>query len=429
MSQHCGYIVEVKELKPHTNADKLQLATFFGETVIVGLDTKIGDIGVYFPCDLQLSLEYCDANDLCKKRADGTDGAGYMDRDKRNVTAIRLRGEKSYGLYAPLSSLAFTGVDLSIFKVGDIIDTVAGISICQKYIPRRPNRAAAGQGSHTRKKKVKSSLPYFVEHVDTPQLRYNLSMFKPGDIICLTEKVHGTSSRNGYTLSIKPQTWLQKLFHIKTSKYVDAVGTRRTLITENNGGYYGTNAFRMEWAEKFKGKLIPGEQVFGEIAGFYDFNAPIMAVCNNAKVNDKQFMTYYGATTTFSYGCSPTATLAPLNRYFIYRMTYTTPEGHIIEYPWDVVQQRAFEMGFETVPELERFIYTTEEDFLARINKYLDTPSCIDPHHIREGVVIRALNAVNFKVAKEKSWNFKVLEGIVKSEAVEPDLEEAEDLL
>ena len=185
----------------------------------------------------------------------------------------------------------------------------------------------------------------------------------------------------------------------------------------------------MEWAEKFKGKLIPGEQVFGEIAGFYDFNDPIMAVCNNAKVNDKQFMTYYGATTTFSYGCSPTATLAPLNRYFIYRMTYTTPEGHIIEYPWDVVQQRAFEMGFETVPELERFIYTTEEDFLIRINKYLDTPSCIDPRHIREGVVIRALNAVNFKVAKEKSWNFKVLEGIVKSGAVEPDLEEAEDLL
>ena len=141
---HNGFIVEIKELRPHTNADKLQLATFFGETVIVGLDTKIGDIGIYFPCDLQLSLEYCDANDLCRKRADGTAGAGYLEREKRNITAIRLRGEKSYGLYAPLSSLAFTGVDLSTFKIGDTIDIVGGICICQKYIPRRPNCVAAG---------------------------------------------------------------------------------------------------------------------------------------------------------------------------------------------------------------------------------------------------------------------------------------------
>ena len=44
---HNGFIVEIKDLKPHNNADKLQLATFFGETVIVGLDTKIGDIGIY----------------------------------------------------------------------------------------------------------------------------------------------------------------------------------------------------------------------------------------------------------------------------------------------------------------------------------------------------------------------------------------------
>ena len=102
---HTGYIVEVKDLRPHNNADKLQLATFFGETVIVGLDTKIGDIGIYFPCDLQLSEEYCDVNDLCRKRADGTDGKGYLERDKRNIKAISLRGEKSYGLYAPLTSL------------------------------------------------------------------------------------------------------------------------------------------------------------------------------------------------------------------------------------------------------------------------------------------------------------------------------------
>lgn len=28
MSEHCGYVVKVEKLRPHTNADKLQIATF-----------------------------------------------------------------------------------------------------------------------------------------------------------------------------------------------------------------------------------------------------------------------------------------------------------------------------------------------------------------------------------------------------------------
>ena len=46
-----AYVVEVKELRPHNNADRLQIATFFGNDTSVSLNTKIGDIGVYFPVD------------------------------------------------------------------------------------------------------------------------------------------------------------------------------------------------------------------------------------------------------------------------------------------------------------------------------------------------------------------------------------------
>ena len=56
--EHCGYVVEVKELRKHSNADRLLIATFFREDVVVGLDTKVGDKGVFFPCDLQLSLDF-----------------------------------------------------------------------------------------------------------------------------------------------------------------------------------------------------------------------------------------------------------------------------------------------------------------------------------------------------------------------------------
>ena len=47
--EHCGYVVKITELRKHTNADRLQIATIFGNSVIVSLDTHIGDMGVYFP--------------------------------------------------------------------------------------------------------------------------------------------------------------------------------------------------------------------------------------------------------------------------------------------------------------------------------------------------------------------------------------------
>lgn len=429
-----GYVIEVKDLKPHSNADRLQVLTVFGTTTCVSLDVKVGDLGIYFPADGQLSIEFCEANHLCRRKQDGTPDTGYMDPDKRNVTAIKLRGEKSDGIYLPIECLAFTGVELEDFKPGDTIDVVNKIEICKKYIPRsnKTNRSNEG-GNRTRKHTIQNTIPYFKEHVDTPQLRFSLNKFKPGDYICITEKLHGTSSRNGNCLVIsEKRNVFQKLFHLKSKEktsFKNIVGTRRTIVSDDNNGYYGTNEFRKIWGDKFINKLNPGEEVFGEIVGFYEPNKPIMPIGNNKKVNDKKFIAKFGDTTTFSYGCSEIGFLAPLNRYFIYRMTYTTENGYSIEYPWDLVQLRAEQMGFEVVPELERFIYTTEEDFLTRVNKYLDQPSLIDPRHIREGVVIRRLNSALFDVAKEKSYNFKVLEGITKTNAEIADMEEIEETL
>lgn len=52
MSKHCGYVIKVQNLKPHSNADRLQVLEVFGTETCVGLDVKVGDIGVYFPTDL-----------------------------------------------------------------------------------------------------------------------------------------------------------------------------------------------------------------------------------------------------------------------------------------------------------------------------------------------------------------------------------------
>ena len=50
-----AYITEVKELRKHSNADRLQVATFFGNDTIVGLDVKVGDITLLYTHQLFLT--------------------------------------------------------------------------------------------------------------------------------------------------------------------------------------------------------------------------------------------------------------------------------------------------------------------------------------------------------------------------------------
>lgn len=423
-----AYVTTLKNLRKHSNADRLQVGECLGNSVVVSLEYTEGQRGIYFPVDGKLSEEFAVANNLVRKKdAEGKNIGGYLDPNKRNITAIKLRNEKSDGLFLPLKCLETFG-DISTLNDGDRIDTFNGHLICEKYIPRRNH--SSNSSLESKKYKAKQEVyPYFIEHIDTPQLRFSMENFKPGDIICLTEKVHGTSSRNAYSYVISyKKNIFDKIFHKKGKKVTSMdylIGTRRTVVENEKGGYYGSNGFRIKWGEKFQGKLEAGEEVFGEIAGYTDDMIPIMPSVDNIKTNDKNFIKKFGNITNFTYGCDE----SNKSRYFIYRMTYTSPSGYIIEYPWDLVKLRAEQMGFETVPELDRFIYTTEEDFISKIKKCLDIPSTIDSSHIIEGVVVRVLNSPYFKVAKEKSWNFKVIEGIAKNEAENPDMEEAEELL
>ena len=135
MASHCGYVVKIEKLRPHPNADRLQIATFFGNDTCVGLDVRQGEIGIYFPSDLQLSVEFCDENHMCRVKADGTPDTGYLERDKRAVKAIRLRGEKSDGIFVPIAAVAYTGVNLDELNIGDKVDILNGHEICCKYIP------------------------------------------------------------------------------------------------------------------------------------------------------------------------------------------------------------------------------------------------------------------------------------------------------
>lgn len=445
---HCGYIVKVKELRKHPNADKLYIATFFGNDTCVSIDTQVGDIGVYFPCDLQLSLEFCIANHLCRKLPDGTADTGYMEVDKRNITAIRLRGERSDGLYLPISCFNYCYDDdaSAYLKVGDIINEVNGHPICNKYIPRtrKQNNTNNSNVSKTRKHKDPIA-PLFKEHIDTAQLAYNLSAFKPGDLIEITRKLHGTSARIGYLPILKgyKRTLWDKITRkdgkpIYQYDYID--GTRRTLLVSYDGGFYGSNEFRKHFHEAIKGKLHEGESVYAEIVGFTDDGVPIMGSVSNKKTNDKAFIKQYGDMTTFSYGCDPTGVTAPKNDFYVYRMTLTTHDGYTVEYSPEYTRYRCEQMGVKFVPiEWRGYIpehpasetddtITAGEWIMNKAEQYYDGPEPIDPRHVREGVVVRLIDKPSFTAYKHKNFSFRLISGIIVNNSNPVDETVAEEL-
>ena len=460
---YCGYITKLQNVRPHSNADRMKLADCFGNTVCVGIDTPEDTLLIYFPTDGQLSTEYCEYNNLVRKKDEnGNNIGGYMDPDKRNVTAIKLRGEKSDGLVMPLESLAFTGVDISTFKMGDTITVVNGHEICKKYIPVNKKAPRVSEGNRTRKKKVPIA-PLFAEHADTEQLAYNMDAFKPGDEIEITLKMHGTSQRTGYLPVFKgyKRTLWDKICRragepIYEWDYVS--GTRRTVLENFDGGFYGSNAFRKQHENLFRGKLWKGETVYYEVVGFTDDGAPIMASCSNKKLNDKEFIKKYGDTTVFSYGCSPTGTkrmvgedadgrfmidvATPKSDVYVYRMTMTNEDGNIVEYTPNFMRYRCELMGVKTVPVMWKGTIPDEEIFTGvnceftdpgefireKAEEFYDGPDPIGKTHIREGVVIRILNRPKFCAYKHKNWYFKALEGIVKVDAEAPDMEEADGI-
>lgn len=194
---YCAYVTTIRELRKHSNADRLQCATIFGNNVIVDLSYQAGQRVIYFPVDGQLGEDFAKENNLVRvKDAEGNNTGGYLDPDKRNITALKLRGEQSDGLVLPLEVLS-KYTDIEKLTDGEQITTLNGYEICRKYIPRsnRQNKYGTPGVSKTRKSRKdeneKVSYPFFVEHIDTAQLAYNQGAFKPGDTCYITLKMHG----------------------------------------------------------------------------------------------------------------------------------------------------------------------------------------------------------------------------------------------
>lgn len=411
-----AYVVKLKTA-PHPNADRLQIGFVSGSQVVVGGDTKDGELVLYFPSDGQLSKEYANANDLIARKDDMGNkiGGGYFD-EKRRVKSQNFRKVRSEGFVMPLTSLEFTNYDISKLKEGDAIDNLNGVPICNKYFTKA-TLAAIGT-----KKKVKMYAD-FPEHFDTAQFRF--VHVPAGAVLYFTEKEHGTSVRYGNVLVHKPYThWWDKVrkfvgllkgdYHT-TRQYV--LGTRRAILpkqsdTEFGGGYYGNGDPYDLAAQKLHGKLKDDEIVYGEIVGYLKTGASLFTQSTEAIPEIKK---EYGPTMTFSYGCVESA-----SKFRVYRITQNGRELSRNE-----VVHRCEQLGVDMCTDMGAIIYDGDRDALnARVASMLEGPSLIDTRHIREGICIRIESPEGIRIVKAKSWTFGVLEGYIKDNDNYVDMEE-----
>jgi hypothetical protein len=422
-------IVAPIRTRPHPNADRLQLGTCLGYQVVVGLDTQDGEIGVFFRSDGQLSEEFAKANDLIRRKdpETGEHKGGFFEENRR-VRSQKFRGERSDGFWCPVHYFEFTGAKLEQLNPGDEFDALNGIPICNKYVTPATMRARA-RGDKATRKETRT----FPMHVETDQFRDHGYLIDLDEhAVTITEKVHGTSHRFGYTLDIIRPTWYQRLWLniggkiSPKAEYTHLSGTRRVILRGGEVGFYKNGEFRHDACLPFYKNLHPGELVFFEIVGWAGPGERIMAVQDTTKLNDKKLLKQYGPTMEYKYGTEDEFDV------YVYRIAVISPDGYIIDLPWSMVKERCNQLGVKHVPELYSYSRILS---LVNSGEYNDVgeiveeaacgPSTIDQSHIREGVVVRVDTPTGPRFLKHKSFDFGVLEGYLKESDDYVDMEEA----
>lgn len=425
MSNYKAIVAKIDKTIPIEKAERIHIAVVLGEYCIVSKDWQVGKVGLFFPAGTQLSEDFAKNNNLYRdwtKNVDTTK-AGFFD-DNRKVRCQKFLGVKSEGFFCELDSLAFTGAYYGSLSIGHALDEIGGQKICQKFWIRKE------RGDGKSKARTKRDAPFFLEHVETDQFKYNKHKIQKGDLISIQAKGHGTSGRSGILpVEAELPKWKQFINRFKEVfkpqyVYEHVVGTRRVFLDNAGKDPRSSEGFRHVIADKIKPFLSQGMTAYYEIVGYAN-DKPIMSPHSMSKLRDKAYLKKYGDTIIYKYGLQPGET-----DYYIYRLTYTTADGQTIDFSqaqliewckkfdlphcFEVVKPFVFDGDMEKLEALVELL-TERSDLL--------TEDYRDPTIISEGVVIRVDNGNTTPLfLKNKSFVFKVLEGIAQEQ--EPDLED-----
>jgi hypothetical protein len=453
-------IAQLQNVRSFPKADKILLANACGYQVVVGLDNKEGEIVALFIDDGRLSDEYLCANNLVGYMdASGVRQGGFFSSNGR-VRTQRFRGEKSEAYVASLESFKFTGYDISSFKIGDQFNELNGIPICMKYFTSATKGASQGTNKEKSSKSINKQLRLmFPEHKDTNQIRFARDEDLVG-LVTITAKLHGTSQRSAFILyptegEIKnpfKKLWnifcdevlhgpksifnfwcnAEKVESFRCRPKVDyswehIYGTRR--VIKGRVDFNPTADYRNQCAAKVAAAIKKNEVWYYEIVGYEDTGASIMQTVSTADM-PKDFRKRFGDIFTYKYGCLPGTCDV-----YVYRITVQGPDSEVYELPWNVVKARCVEAGVKHVPEVycqiirdNGFDVSYLKEAIEKFTEEVDIAEPLDLSHIREGICVRIENPDTGKstIWKNKTFAFKVLEGIAKNSESYVDTEEVE---
>lgn len=169
MSTHRVDIIEIKEVRPHSNADRLEIIPVGGwQAVSKKGQFSPGDRAVYIQPDYTVPTSRPEFAFLAKEG-----------RDRHRLKAVRLRGVLSYGLLIPVPE------ELASRGVGD--DVMADLGI-ERY---EPPIVMAGADDLPQDQWPNA----YASKFDVENLQNYPSVIHEGEPVIVTEKIHGANAR------------------------------------------------------------------------------------------------------------------------------------------------------------------------------------------------------------------------------------------
>lgn len=170
MSTHSVNVIEVTDVLPHANAERLEVIPVGGwQAVVKKGDFKPGDKAVYIEPDYTVPTSRPEFSFLAKEG-----------RDRHRLKAVRLRGVLSYGLLIPIPpDIASASVGTNVIEQLDV----------QRWEPEAKTNPASDQLPQA--EWPKTHAPIF----DVESLQRFPDILQAGEPVIVTEKVHGANAR------------------------------------------------------------------------------------------------------------------------------------------------------------------------------------------------------------------------------------------
>ena len=389
---YAATVVTVRNIVTLSNCYNVVALPLLGYQAIVSKDVQVGDIGVLFTAETQLSEEYAAANNLHRHGNLNVDPStvGYLE-DNRRVKALRFRGHTSNALFLPIDSLSYLGSEYASLKDGDSFDQLAGHEICRKYV--RPNQKGSAQTQGRRRKEERVDERFFPKHTDTENYFKNVHKLNDSDFLTITQKLHGTSIRVGHIpVKRKLSFWerVSKKFGAKIDEfeYDYVYGSRNVVKDANSDHHFYSEDLWTQEGKKLEGLLPKGYIVYGELIGWVGSDTPIQK--------------------DYTYGIPKGE-----RHLYVYRVTTMGIDGRQTDLSWEATKEFCSNVGLKTVPELthgylmnmnierlmDRLLFLDYEGALPLPNGSVDEGVCIR----REGLTPLVLKAKSPKFLEHET--------------------------